>query len=107
MGRKKQNTMNKCYEAFLADPESIPEMKEIRLFIKDLTPGPYKYDSRFVKAKVSSSLEQLPGSDTLRLRFLDGKLHSKILAIKILQDLGEYTPGSPYTLHTGLFPEYE
>jgi hypothetical protein len=97
--------MTKSYEAFLADPENVPQGVEIRLFVKDLTSGPRKYDSRFVKARVSSSPDRLPGSDTLRIRSLDGKLHPNLFAIQIVQELGEYVPGLPYTLHTGLFPE--
>lgn len=97
--------MSKRYEAFLADPERVPEGMEIRLFIKDLTPGPRKYDNRFVKAILAALPELLPGGDTLQLRSLDGKLHSKTHAIRIVQDLGDYVHSPPYTPHTGLFPE--
>jgi hypothetical protein len=105
MARREERVMGKKYEAFLADPESIPEGVEIRLFIKDLTPGPQKYDARFVKAVVSSSPEHLPGSAMLRLRSLDGKPHPKTLAIRVVEDLGEFVSAPPYGVHTGLFPE--
>jgi hypothetical protein len=107
MARGEQKIMSKYYEAFLADPDRIPDGKEIRLFVKDLTPGPRKYDTRFVKAKIFKAQEPMSSSDTLRLRFLDGKLHSTGLAILILEDIGESVPGPPYALHTGLFSENE
>jgi hypothetical protein len=99
--------MSKFYEAFLADPDRLPDGEEVRLFVKDLTPGSRKYDTRFVKAKIFRTQERMPSSDKLRLRFLDGKLHSTDSAILILEDLGESVPGAPYALHTGLFSENE
>ncbi len=98
-------TMNRCYEAFVGDPEIIPEGVEIRLFIRDLTPGPRKYDRRFVKAVVSTSTGVFPGEDSLRLRYLDGKPYPKTLALEVLQDFCDSLTGQPYTFHTGLFPE--
>ena len=99
--------MSKLYEAFLADPDRLPEREEVRLFVKDLTPGPRKYDTRFVKAKIFRTQGAMPSSDRLRLRFLDGKLYSTDSAILILEDLGESVSGTPYGLHTGLFSENE
>ena len=95
--------MRKRYELFIAGPTSLPEGEEICIFIKDLTPGPRKYDARFVKAVVSSSLEQLSGYDTLQLKSLGGKAYPRTFAIKILEDLGEYVCGLPYSKHTGVF----
>jgi hypothetical protein len=100
-----EQDMKKQYEAFLAEPKSIPEGEPIRFFIRDLTPGPRKYDARFVKAIVSSSPEKLSGSDTLQLRSLGGKIYPKVLSIKIIEDLGECVSGIPYAVHNGLFPE--
>lgn len=93
----------KQYETFIADPKDLPERDEICLFIKDLTPGPQKYNSRFVKALVSSSSEQLAGSEILFVRSFGGRKHPQIFAIKILEDLGHYLYAPPYTVHSGLF----
>ena len=97
--------MGKQYDAFLAEPGSMPEGQPIRLFIRDLTPGPRKYNVCFVRAVVSSSPGSSPGNDTLQLRSLDGKMHSRVLFIKILEDLGNCISGTPYAGHTGLFGE--
>lgn len=99
--------MGKQYEAFFAEPGSVPQGKPIRFFVRDLTPGPRKYDGRFVKAIVSSSPEELPGDDTLRLRSFGGRLYARVLFIQIIEELGECVPGIPYAAHNGLFPEAE
>lgn len=94
----------KKYIAFVADPESLPKDEPVCLVIKDLTPGRRKYDARFVKAVLSSSDERLPDSDTLFLSSFSGRAYPHALAIKVLEDLGEYVPGSPYSRHAGFFP---
>ena len=91
------------YEAFLEDPAAVAEEAEICLFIRDLTPGPQKYDALFVRVRVLAPGQ--PGGDTLRLRYLDGKPYPGALGIKILEDLGEYVRAAPYGTHTGIFPE--
>ncbi len=93
------------YIAFVADPEDLPKEEPICLFIRDLSPGPRKYDARFVKAVLSSSAERLPDSDTLFLSSFSGRAYPHALAIKVLEDLGEYVPGSPYEQHAGFRKE--
>ena len=93
----------KYYEAFLEDPAAVAEGAEMRLFIRDLTPGPQKYDALFVRVRILGLAE--PGGDTLRLRYLDGRPYPRTLGIKILKDLGEYVKAAPYGTHTGIFPE--
>jgi hypothetical protein len=92
--------MPKEYLAFVAEfgiksLEDLEEGKEIELVVKDLTPGRYKYESRYVRAKVGSP-EKLPGADTLWVRFRQGVLHPKKWAIKITKELGEL-PRQPST----------
>jgi len=95
--------MSKSYEAFVAEPEHIPERVEIRLFIRDLTPGPRKYDRHFVEARVSSSEGLAPNGDTLVLRYLDGKPYPKVFAIEVVRDMEDFLIAQPYAFHTGLF----
>ena len=97
----------KEYIAFVEDPEGLPKEEQICLIIRDLTPGPRKYDARFVKAVLYSSAERLPDSDTLFLSSLSGRAYPHALAIRVLEYLGEYIHGSPYSRNTGFFPAQE
>ncbi len=85
--------MSKDYLAFVSEfgissLSGLEEGKEIELTVKDLTPGRYKYEARYVRAKVGTP-EKLPGADTLWVRFEHGVLHPKKYAIKITKELGE------------------
>ena len=71
--------------------KDLEEVKETELIIRDFSPGHYKYESRYVRAKISSP-EKLPGADTLWLRFQHGVLHPKRYAIQITEELGELPP---------------
>jgi len=89
--------MNKEYQAFFGDISQLADGAEVELNIKDLTPGPRKYDSRLVKAVVFSSPEQLPEGDTLWLRSYSGFLRPKPWAMKVTQELGESIPVPPFS----------
>ena len=89
--------MRKEYQAFVADFNQITDGEEIELNIKDLTPGPRKYDSRLVKAKLFSSPDELPDGDILWLRSHSGYLYPKPWAMKITQELGDYVQVPPYS----------
>ncbi len=85
--------MKKEYLAFVDEfgiqsLKDLEEGKEIELLVKDLTPGRYKYEARYVRARVSSP-EKLPDADTLWVRFQHGVLHPKRWAIQITEELGE------------------
>ncbi len=85
--------MAKEYLAFISEfgigsVQDLEEGKELELVVKDLTPGKYKYESRFVRAKIGRP-EALPGADALRVRFSHGALCPKPYAIKITEELGE------------------
>ena len=88
--------MSKEYSTFVGIPEKLPEGQEIKLAIKDLTPGPRKYDCRIVKAIVSSSPDKMEGADVLWLRSLVGIMFPKPWAIKIVEELGDSVPRPPY-----------
>lgn len=88
--------MRKEYLAFVQSLKELVEGKEILLPIRDLTPGPRKYDCRYVKAILSRSPKRLPGADILRVRSWTGVLYPKPWAIKITQEAGEYIPGRPH-----------
>ena len=84
--------MRKEYDTFVQSLDELTDGQACELTIRDLTPGQNKYESRFVKAVVSRSPEQLKGGDILWLRFLMGLLHPKPWGIKIIEELGEYKP---------------
>ena len=88
--------MKKEYVTWLEDPKELPEGTEVELTIRDLTPGPRKYDARNVKAIVSSSPEKLPEGDILWLRSAVGTLLPQPWAIKITGELPEHMPGTPW-----------
>jgi len=69
---------------------------ERELFIKDLTPGPRKYDTRHVRAKVAKSKGDLPGGEILWIRGESGLRHPEPWYIEILEELPEWVPGRPY-----------
>lgn len=97
------SAQGKEYLAFVASPADLPEGEPICLFIKDLTPGPRKYEGRLVRAVVSPVTERLPGSDKLFLSSLGGRAYPHTLAINIIEEMGEYVSGSPYSQHVGFF----
>ena len=90
--------MPKEYQTFVGAPETLEEGQEIKLAVKDLTPGPRKYDCRIVKAVVARDPEKLPGSDVLWLRSLVGRKFPEPWAIKITEELGDSMPVTPYQL---------
>jgi hypothetical protein len=93
---KEGEEMKKEFMAFVKDLSELTEGKEIALAIRDLAPGPRKYDCKIVKAVVASSPEKLPEGDVLRIRSWTGVLHPKPWAIKILAELDETLPGRPH-----------
>ena len=64
--------------------------QEVELEIKDQTPGRHKYESRYVKAIVSSIPEELPDADVLWLATTTGIFNPTPWAIKIVKELGPY-----------------
>jgi hypothetical protein len=80
------------YLTFIETLYELPEGQEVELYVKDLTPGIQKYDTRYVSAIIASTSEKLPGADILWLRYSMGTLHPKPWAIKIIRELGEYKP---------------
>lgn len=84
------------YLTWVRHLKDLPEGEEIQITLRDLTPGPRKYEARNVKAIVYASQERLPEGDVLRFRSPVGVLLPDIWTIRITEDLGEYLPGTPY-----------
>jgi hypothetical protein len=89
--------MKKEYSTTVNRFNDLPDGGEIELLIRDLTPGPRKYDARKVLAKVGSSADKIPDGDVLWLRSMVGNKLEKPWTIKILRQLDDDTiHSSPY-----------
>ncbi len=87
--------MKREYQTFVRQFKDLREGEQ-KLFIKDLTPGPRKYDTRHVMAEISSHPEKMTDGDVLRIRSESGTLLSQVWGIKILKELPESVPGQPW-----------
>jgi hypothetical protein len=85
--------MSKEWQTFVRKYEDMKEGK-VKLFIKDLTPGPRKYDTRFVKATVSK--KSFPDGDILWIRGESGLKGPEPWFIKVEEVLPEWVAGKPY-----------
>ena len=74
------------------------DMKEgaVEIFIKDLTPGPRKYDTKHVRATVAKTKESLPDGDILWIRGESGLKHPEPWYIKVREELDEWISGQPW-----------
>jgi hypothetical protein len=80
------------YLTFVPDFKNFPDGKETDIVIKSLSPGPRKYEARYVKALVSSTPDTIPDGDTLWIRTRLGYLRPKPWAIKIIEELDPRAP---------------
>ena len=81
---------------FVSDLSELVEDKEVTIAIRDLSPGPHKYDCKIVKAILASSPDKLAEGDVLWVRSWTGVLHPKPWAVKIITELDETLPGHPH-----------
>ena len=71
-------------------------LKDKNILIKNLTPGPKKYDTKRVRAKVAKSKTSLTGGDVLWIRSESGLKASDPWYMEILDELSESIPGRPW-----------
>jgi hypothetical protein len=85
-------------QEYLTFVRQFKDLKEgiQKLFVKDLTPGPKKYDTKYVRANISSDPEKIKNGDILRIRSESGVLLPQPWGIKILEELSEFVPGQPW-----------
>ena len=84
--------MSQEYVTFVRRLAQLSEGKQT-LFIKDLTPGPRKYDTKLVRAELSKTASE---GSTLWVRSETGYLYPQPWRIKILEELPPYVPGQPW-----------
>jgi len=87
--------MKKEYQTFVRQYKDLNEGTQ-KLFVKDLTPGPRKYDTKYVKAKLCRNLKKMKNGDILRIRSESGILLPEPWGIQILAELPESVPGQPW-----------
>lgn len=88
--------MPKEYLTFVRQYSDLTE-GEREIFIKDLTPGPRKYDTRRVRAKITRTPQALADADLLWVRSETGVLDEKPWGIKIIEELSPYVSGRPWS----------
>ena len=69
---------------------------ERELFIKDLTDGKTKYNTKHVIATVSKAKDRMKDADILWVRGESGEKAEQPWYIKIRKELEEYIPGKPW-----------
>ena len=86
------------YQTFITKQDEIPEGQEVEMVIKDLTPGPRKYDASRVKGIIyKTDKENIPEGHRLYLRSEVGVLQPQVWTIKILERLPDLIPSPPYS----------
>jgi hypothetical protein len=83
------------YQTFVRRFEDLSS-GEYALFIKDLSPGQRKYDTRLVFAEISNQTQQHPDWDTLWLRSEAGRICDRKFAMTVKKELGDAIEGRPY-----------
>jgi hypothetical protein len=83
------------YQTFVRRFSDIAPGRRV-IFIKDLTPGPRKYDTRLVQVDLSDRPAAHPDWDTLWLRSEAGRKHPDAWALKVVREMGEVLDGGPY-----------
>jgi hypothetical protein len=87
--------MKREYVTFVRKISDLAEGKRT-LFIKDLTAGPRKYDTRLVRAELARRSEEGPDDNVLWIRSETGYLHPQPWTIRILEELPPHVPGQPW-----------
>ncbi len=78
--------MGNAYQYFM--PGQLNELKqdvEVEMTISSLAEGMHKYESKIVKAKISSDKSKYP--DVLRLRFVKGQQHPEPWSMQIVEEV--------------------
>ena len=83
--------MKKEYVTFVSSLDNLGSGQEIKLFIKDLTQGPQKYETRYVKAQVFQPSEGPSDTDNLWVRYPTGFLYPQSFSIRIITEIDEFS----------------
>jgi phenylphosphate carboxylase gamma subunit len=78
------------YDVFVNSLTDLPEGEEVKLSVRDLTPGIHKFCYKHVLALVSTNPETYP--DKLQIRFGRGQTHNKAYSLKVVKEAAEVIP---------------
>jgi hypothetical protein len=87
--------MDREWQTFVRKFEDLKE-GEVELFVKDLTPGSKKYNTRHVRATVAKAKGALPEAELLWIRSESGITALEPWYIRILEELPAWVPGKPW-----------
>lgn len=87
--------MKKEFMTFVSDLNELVEKKEVSIAVRDLAPGPRKYDCKIVRAVLSRKPDSAD-SDVLWVWSWTGVKHPDPWSIKIKAEVGETLPGRPH-----------
>ncbi|MDP6559480.1 MAG: phenylphosphate carboxylase subunit gamma [Candidatus Binatia bacterium] len=84
------------WETFVRRLGELKEGIEIALVLRDLTPGPKKYQMRHVVAVVNRDPSEMDLMHTLKVRTVVGVLLPDSWGVKVVRDLPIELDGKPY-----------
>ncbi len=87
--------MAKEYDTFIYSFSELPEGKDVTIAVRDLTPGTHKYETTFVRARVSPKPSKKAGESKMWIVFNTGVSHPQPYYINILENVGSTIPGKP------------
>ncbi|MDO9535615.1 MAG: phenylphosphate carboxylase subunit gamma [Bacillota bacterium] len=73
------------YDVYVESLADLPEGKEVKLSVRDLTPGIHKYCYKHVMAMVSANQETYP--EKLQVRFGRGQLHNQPYSVQVVKEV--------------------
>ncbi|MBI4318149.1 MAG: phenylphosphate carboxylase subunit gamma [Chloroflexi bacterium] len=88
--------MKKEYLTYVRQYSDLAE-GEREIFVKDLAPGPRKYDTKRVRAKLARAPQALPDGDVLWVRSETGVLDPQPWALQVLEELPPFVAGQPWS----------
>jgi hypothetical protein len=87
--------MAKEWQTFVRKFEDMEE-GERELFVKDLTAGTHKYDTKHVRARVSKSRDKMADGEVIWIRSESGLMASEPWYMEILEELSDFVSGRPW-----------
>lgn len=73
------------YDVYINSLADLPEGKEIKLSVRDLTPGKQRYAYKHVMAMVSADADKYP--DKIQVRFGRGQLYSQPYSMQVIKEV--------------------
>ena len=85
------------YQAHIDNIDQISDGEVVQVLLQDLTAGAHKYTGEVVKIKIFHHKDKALDGDTLWVRSPKGIINPQPRYIQIVERIGDYLPGRPYT----------